>query len=211
MTYDKENITGIILAGGKSSRMGRDKALLPWSGHSLIEEVAQNIRPFVKELLVVGELREEYKDLPLLSPCRFIPDFKVDQGPLVGLLSGLEAMETSWGFVVSCDMPMTQGMMIPWLMEHIMEGWALVIRSEEGTEAFRNEPMAAVYNKKALSLGLTWLERYNRSIRGLLGYLDGFSLLDVVPMEDLEDTFGTSVLVNINTMKDYEELGGKIL
>lgn len=211
MKHDKENITGIILAGGKSSRMGRDKALLPWSGHSLIEEVAQNIRPYVKELLVVGEPREEYKDLALLSPCRFIPDFRTDQGPLVGLLSGLEAMETSWGFVVSCDMPMTQGRMIPWLVERIQQGWALVIRTEEGDEAFQNEPMAAVYDKKALSLGFTWLERYNRSIRGLLGYLDGFGLLDVVSMEDIKDTFGSSVLMNINTKKDYEELGGKIL
>ncbi|TAJ79836.1 MAG: molybdenum cofactor guanylyltransferase [Gallionellaceae bacterium] len=91
--------TAIILAGGESKRMGRDKAALPFNGETLLQSVIGSVQPlFAQTLVSVRELRA---DVSLPQIC----DTQADGGPLIGLISALETVTTPWVFVVACDMP----------------------------------------------------------------------------------------------------------
>ena len=92
---------GIVLCGGRSSRMGRAKAWLPWFGRSMIEHVVGCLRPLVSEIVVVGSADLLLPDLP----ARIVSDRAVGLGPLAGIREGLAAIESDWAFVTSVDAP----------------------------------------------------------------------------------------------------------
>ena len=96
-------ITAVILAGGKSSRMGSDKSLLKLGNKTLIEHVVDTVRPYVKSVLIVTNDNEKYH---FINDVCFISDIRKDQGPLMGLVSGISSVDTKWSFVTSCDMPL---------------------------------------------------------------------------------------------------------
>src|SRR6478752_8950408 len=85
-----EEVAGFVLAGGKSTRMGRDKALLPWGEGTLVEHVAEVVRSGVGNVTVIG---------------RDVADLIPDQGPLGGLLTALAGMKADWALMVAVDMP----------------------------------------------------------------------------------------------------------
>lgn len=93
--------SGIVLCGGRSSRMGRPKACLPWFGRSMIEHVVETLRGCVDEVIVVTS---ETLDLPPLS-ARLIRDREPGRGPLAGICSGLAAARSERAFVTSTDAP----------------------------------------------------------------------------------------------------------
>lgn len=92
---------GVVLCGGKSSRMGRAKAWLPWFGRPLIEHVVATLAPAVDEVVVVTS---EALPLPRLA-ARVVRDREEARGPLAGLRDGLEAAAADWAFVTSTDSP----------------------------------------------------------------------------------------------------------
>ncbi len=100
-----ETITGLILAGGRSERMGgTNKALLPLAGKPLLCHVIDRVGPQVQRLLLsVERVAEEYEGFGLPQ----IPDMQADGGPLGGLLAGLRAMDrgSDWLLLVPCDAP----------------------------------------------------------------------------------------------------------
>lgn len=100
-----EAITGLILAGGRSERMGgTTKALIPLDGKPLLRHVIDRVGPQVYRLLLSVEcVAEEYDDFGLPQ----IPDARADGGPLGGLLAGLRAMDkaSDWLLLVPCDAP----------------------------------------------------------------------------------------------------------
>ena len=101
---------GYILVGGKSSRLGRDKALVKVGGAPLVLRVANALRPAVDTVTLVGS-REKYRQLGL----RVIPDAVTGFGPLAGILAALEDTLTRWNLVVACDMPnLTQAFLKSW-------------------------------------------------------------------------------------------------
>lgn len=102
MAVDRARITGLVLAGGKSSRMGIDKALLPLNGKPMIEWAIERLRPQVDTLLInSGDGCLARFGHPLVA------DTIVDQpGPLAGLYAGLQACATSLLVCVPCDAPL---------------------------------------------------------------------------------------------------------
>ncbi len=92
---------GIVLCGGRSTRMGRAKAWLPWFGRTMIEHVVGVLRPVVDEVIVVTS---EQLDLPELD-AHVVRDRAQDQGPLVGIRDGLAATRAELAFVTSTDAP----------------------------------------------------------------------------------------------------------
>ena len=92
---------GIVLCGGRSSRMGRAKAWLPWFGKTMIEHVVETVRPVVDEVIVVTS---DVVDLPALG-ARVVLDREDGGGPLVGLREGLETATAEFAFVTSVDAP----------------------------------------------------------------------------------------------------------
>ena len=95
------NVTGVILAGGKSSRYGRNKALEEINGIRLIEKVIDLIRSVFHRLIIITNTPHEYDYLQL----SMYEDLIKGLGPLGGIYTGLQAIVDEAGFFVACDMP----------------------------------------------------------------------------------------------------------
>jgi molybdopterin-guanine dinucleotide biosynthesis protein A len=93
--------SGIVLAGGKSERMGRDKALMLLEGKTLISRVLEVLARVCDELIISTNNPRPYAHLP----ARVIPDVVAGRGALGGIHAGLEAMRSEHALVVACDMP----------------------------------------------------------------------------------------------------------
>ena len=97
-----QEVTGIILAGGKSTRYGRNKAFVRIDGVALIERVIQVMGSVFDELLLITNTPEEYAHLNL----PMVEDLIKGLGPLGGIYTGLKSISTRrGGFFVACDMP----------------------------------------------------------------------------------------------------------
>lgn len=98
----KADITGIILAGGRSSRMGEDKGLVIIAGKPLFEHIADRLEPMVSKILI----NSNQNQLRYGQRFEVVSDLTQDySGPLAGMLAGLRAMNTPWGLFVPCDVP----------------------------------------------------------------------------------------------------------
>lgn len=119
-------MTGIVLAGGQSRRLGRDKAFEPLGGHPLLEHVLIALSKVAGEIIVVGSdagalLRQEWP-----VPFRSLPDERPGRGPLSGMDVGLKQASFPAAWVVGCDMPFLS----PALLQHLMglvEGYDAVV------------------------------------------------------------------------------------
>jgi molybdopterin-guanine dinucleotide biosynthesis protein A len=112
--------TAIILAGGDSRRMGRDKATLPFGGKTLLQAVIATMQQlFPATLVSVRQIRPE---ISLPQVC----DTQSDGGPLTGLVTALSTIHTSWAFVVGCDMPFVSPALVEQLAAHRARQQAVV-------------------------------------------------------------------------------------
>jgi len=138
---------GFVLTGGLSSRMGRDKALLPFPGGPLAGFVARQVEQAAGRAALVGAARRHGA---LGYPV--IEDLYPGQGPLGGILTALETTAADWNLVVACDMPRLSVPFLTQLLEAAarLDADALVPADPEG----RLEPLCAVYHRRALG-GLT--------------------------------------------------------
>lgn len=132
---------GILLAGGKSARMGQDKALLLYHGKPLLEHVAETVRPLVSEVIVVAETEDRYR----LPHGRTVADLFPGAGPVGGILTGLEALGEGSHLVVACDMPALNVAVLRFLLEAATPEWDAVVPERER----RAEPLCAVYRHTA--------------------------------------------------------------
>jgi molybdopterin-guanine dinucleotide biosynthesis protein A len=97
----------IVLAGGRSTRMGRDKASIPFDGTTLLGRVVATLATVVDELLVVVRAGQALPPLPAVAaPVRIVFDEVEDRGPLAGLATGLASLAAPIAYVSSCDAPL---------------------------------------------------------------------------------------------------------
>ncbi|MBI2855238.1 MAG: molybdenum cofactor guanylyltransferase [Chloroflexi bacterium] len=133
---DGGGVWGLVLAGGSSSRMGQDKALLSLGGKPLIEHVIQRIKPLVAGVSLVVNEPETYRFLGL----PIVRDPEPHQGPLMGLYAGLMACPTPWALVVACDTPFLQEPLLRKLLDGSED--KTVVVTEVGGE---RQPLPALY------------------------------------------------------------------
>ena len=98
----------VVLVGGKSSRMGRDKASLPFGKETMLVRVIKNLAPAVSEVIVVAQGDQVLPDLSLAIDSellKIVRDPVPDQGPLSALVIGMRAASSPLIFATSCDMP----------------------------------------------------------------------------------------------------------
>ncbi len=133
--------TGYVLVGGRSSRMGRDKALLPYRGGLLGASVARAVKEAAGSVTLVGNL-----DLTSVLGMPAIPDLYPGEGPLAGILAALAHTTAAWNLVVACDMPELSAELLRTLIEEAerCEPDALVPVAPSG----RPEPLCAVYHRR---------------------------------------------------------------
>ena len=134
-------VAGVILAGGQSSRMGSNKALLPYRGGRFIEAIHRQLSGLFDEVLLVTNTPEQYSFLP----CRKVADVFPGLGALAGLQSGLYHSSSEHIFAVACDMPYLNSTLIRRLAA-LRDGYDVVI--PEGEAGL--EPLHAIYGRRCL-------------------------------------------------------------
>mgnify|MGYP001571705446 CR=1 FL=1 len=158
-------ITAIVLAGGKSLRLGRNKALEPFLGKSLIEHVVDRLRPLAGQLLIVTS--GENSALPPLEKTEVLTDVCPGKGPLGGIYTGLLAARYSHSIVVGCDMPFLNIGLLRFMAKLAPDFDAVIPRLSQGII----EPLHAVYAKSCLDKTKTRLEGNHLEIHALLSTL----------------------------------------
>lgn len=133
--------TGVILAGGRSVRMGADKAFLAVGPDAIIERVAGEIGQICAEVLIAGGAAEAGRRLGL----KVVPDLVSGSGPIGGIHAALHAAGYDLCLVVACDMPFVSRTLAVILMERAAGYDAVVPR-----HGIHVEPLFAVYRKTCL-------------------------------------------------------------
>jgi molybdopterin-guanine dinucleotide biosynthesis protein A len=136
-----QGVTGVILAGGKSSRYGKNKAFVRFDGIPLIERVAGVMGSIFGRLLIVTNTPEEYAYLGI----RMVGDLIRGIGPLGGIYTGLKTIGEDAGFFVACDMPYLCGPLVRRMVE-LSEAHDAVVPKVD----WMVEPLHALYGKGAI-------------------------------------------------------------
>jgi molybdopterin-guanine dinucleotide biosynthesis protein A len=151
-----KNITGIILAGGKSSRMGTDKGLLKLDGVQFIERIINTMKPLVNDIIIVSN-NPDYDQFDY----KCIKDSIKDAGPLAGLYTGLEHSKTEYNLVLSCDVPLINSSVLNLLIKGIDETSDIIqIKSNN-----RTMPLIAIYKKQCMHHCLELLQNGERRLQ----------------------------------------------
>jgi len=149
-------MTGVILSGGKSLRMGEDKAFLKIGGMPIIERTIRLLQELFEETIVITNQKEHYQHLGLNVFDDLIPDL----GALGGLYTGIVRSSFDYSFVVACDMPFLNRTVIELLTEQTGDFDVIIPKTEDGLQ-----PLHAIYSKRCLSAILQILkEKKNRII-----------------------------------------------
>lgn len=156
-----EDCTAIILAGGDSQRMGRDKANLLLGEQTLLERVAATMRQVFPRVIV--SVRQPRPEINLPQVC----DEPGVAGPLAGVIAALAEVKTPWAFIVACDMPFVTPALVE-LLARSRSGYQAVVPVVQGHQ----QTLAAFYAGSALGAMRAQLASGGKnSLRAILGRL----------------------------------------
>jgi molybdenum cofactor guanylyltransferase len=183
-------LSAIILAGGRSRRMGRNKALMPFRGKPLIRysiDLAQN---FTRNILISSNYEElQGIGFPLVHDI-----FSVN-APLAGIHSGLLTSSTGWNLVLTCDMPNVSAETIRYLITKLEKKKSLILPGHDGYI----EPLCGFYHRSLIPI----IEKNFNT-----GKLSPLDLLEterysIVPMEGVLNKDLSFIFKNMNEKKDF--------
>ncbi len=185
--------SAVILAGGKSTRMGENKAFLRFDGHTLIEREIKTLKRVFPEVIIAGD-PELYKGLA----DRVVQDIIPGAGPLGGIQAGLTCAANDVVFVAACDLPYVDGEMAVFIAEKT-RGFDAAVPCIGG----RLQPLFAAYRKTCLGPVNRYLESGGRRVVSFLGEVRVRYLteLDLAALPQYRRVF-----VNVNTPRDVERL-----
>jgi len=185
-------MNGIILAGGYSSRMGQNKSLLKISEKTIIEIIADKMKPIFPEVLIITNNPDEYEFLKL----EIREDIYPHMGPLSGIHSGLVNSEAQNNCFVSCDSPCFS-----------RESINFMIAKYNGESAFaardngRTHYLFGIYSKECIPVLESSLKNKELRVSNFFAKMNGIK----IPIEECEG-YSENQFLNVNTMEDYEKL-----
>ena len=135
-------ISCIVLAGGKSVRLGRDKAFEPFGVGNLLEMVLSRLSLFKSDIILVTNLERTINRLAGFPSVRTVTDVYPEKGPLGGIFTGLSVSMTAYNLVVACDMPFLNVELIKYMIQ--LEAGYNVVVPRKGKYV---EPLHAVYSR----------------------------------------------------------------
>jgi len=184
---------GFVLAGGRSSRMGREKALLEINGTPLLLRAAQLLAPLCSGVTIVGT-PERYQHLGFAA----IADEQPDIGPLGGILTALGHADSPWNLVTACDLPYLTADWLRYLMGRAAASPARVVLPESDSGP---EPLCAVYHREAAAAIRAEITRGQLKVTRALQSLpvERVSPADIRPFDPRGVLFQ-----NLNTPEDYQ-------
>ncbi len=186
-------LSAIVLAGGRSSRLGQDKALLVLGGRPLIQHIVARLQAFSDDVLVVTGPTVRYRqwlDVPLFA------DEVQERGPIGGLYTGLKHARYEYSLVAACDMPFISHAVVELLRAELNGSvWAVVPEV-----AGHRIPTLAIYHKRCLEV-IERLLDHHTSLQ---------ALLDAIPIRVISEAQIRAVdpdlrsFTNINTLTDWK-------
>lgn len=137
-------INAVLLAGGQSSRFGSDKALLPFAGMTLIENIYHNLDQNFNKVIVVAS-KDKFS---FLKGAEIREDIYQDKGPLAGIYTGLYFSKSNYNFICGCDMPFLNSQYFDFLKNEAAENSEakIIVPQFKGYL----EPLAALYQRSLL-------------------------------------------------------------
>jgi molybdenum cofactor guanylyltransferase len=187
-------ITGAVLAGGKSSRYGRNKSLEIFQGVRLIDRIVESLRPECQPVFIIANDLSHYHE----SHATLVRDVIAHQGPLGGLYTALLFSPNPWVFAKATDMPF----LAPGLLE-------MLVVSTDGCDAVvpfrggRPEPLLALYHRRCFPVIADLLESGERKVSAI------YSKAKIRPLDEERwravDPDGRSFL-NVNSREELERL-----
>lgn len=156
MMVDKKHITGIILSGGKSSRMGSEKGFMSYNGKPFIQHSIEALKPLVMEIIIVSN-NVDYDVFGL----KRIEDVMENAGPLAGLYSGLHQSKTDYNLVLSCDIPLINTSILQRLVDAIDDDSEIIQIESQG----KTMPLIALYRKQCEHIFLKLLNEGERRLQ----------------------------------------------
>jgi molybdenum cofactor guanylyltransferase len=183
--YSLMEATGFVLAGGGSARMGRDKALLPYRGTTLLEYIACMLRDAAGTAAILGDpARYQNLQYPIY------PDQIPSCGPIGGIYTALSVTAFDWNLVVACDMPMLSASILRRLIERSFQSTAICVAGA-GPDG-EPQPLCAVYHRRCLPVVERAIHHKRLRMRELILEL----VAEHVPLD-------LSVLANVNTPGEW--------
>lgn len=190
-------LNGFVLAGGRSTRLGVDKARVEIEGVSLLLRTVNLLKPYVDSVAVLGPAgRYEFIHEPTIQ------DRWPGKGPLAAILTGLERMTGEWGIFIACDLPLVDGRFIELLIRRVAASKpdAVVPRTTGGWQ-----PLCAAYRRSSARQIREAIEEGETAIIRILPRLQ----VDVITPEDLAIAgMDEAIFENLNSPEDRERVLG---
>lgn len=185
-----KTITGIVLAGGKSSRMGRDKGIIELGGKKFIDYIIAALVPNVSEVIIIAN-NDNYNNLGY----KVYNDIIKERGPLGGIYTGLMNSKTENNIAVSCDIPFVNS----GLIRHIIKNKG---RADISVPVFEGntQPLCAVYTKGIVAQIHDLIVNNELKIHNVLKH---FITTEVHITQKL-DFYNDRLLANINTPEELK-------
>lgn len=194
------------MAGGNSRRMGRDKALLPWQGGSLLTRAVAVLDRVVEEVVVLGPTDRGYEELGL----EVVPDVQSGKGPLAGIHSALLRGGGRSVFILACDLPHVGAELVRWIIgaDAARGSGARLLNRDQSAVQVRlvadecgRQPLCALYAPDCLEAVEQALSRQRLSVLDLVD-----SLVSVELKLDPDAVwYRPDLLANINKTAPYAE------
>jgi len=190
----KEEITGIILSGGKSSRLGEEKGLAEFNGKLLIQHAIDILKPVCDTIIVSAN---KQLDGYAAFGYEVVEDQIKDIGPMGGLMACLEQSDTRYNFVISCDTPFIPSDLFPFLLESI-ENFQVAVPVHHDNYI---EPLCAVYATNVIWQLQHCIESGNYKLTDFIAKVNAKK----VAINDQLPFYHEEMFVNMNTRKDIKK------
>lgn len=188
MVRKHNGITGVVLAGGKSSRMGQDKGLQLLNGELMVSYSIAALKPVVNEIILIANT-DDYARLGYAVH----QDLHADCGPIGGIEAGLHHARHDQTIVLSCDIPRVETSLLCYLLDH-QDHHPITIPTIQG----KQEPMIALYHRSCLPQWSALLDRGERKL---------WTVAKEIGCQEIElPRHFASQAVNVNTMNEFKSL-----
>ncbi|WP_281884404.1 molybdenum cofactor guanylyltransferase [Paenibacillus sp. YYML68] len=199
LTSRHEELTGVIIAGGRNERMGQVKGLMPIADEPLIARTLRELSQVCRRRLLVDNEPERFRPYAAAACAELIRDVVPHRGPMSGLHAALAHGSTPYYWAVGSDMPFVSGQAAIWLLERLkaepMEVLAIVPRIDGQVH-----PLHGVYRQECLS---SMTEALQSERTGLIRWLGGIHALYVTEQELTEAGFATRIVDSFNDEEGY--------
>jgi molybdopterin-guanine dinucleotide biosynthesis protein A len=194
--YDSgvDDVTVFVLAGGRSSRMGSDKAMLEFGGVTLLERALQTGRAIAEKVYIVGP-RERYGQFGAV-----VEDIHTNCGPLGGIHAALSATTTDLNLMLSVDMPLMTASFLKWLVRQAQAAPELIVVPDALGGL---QPLCAIYRGQARAAAEEALKRGDYKISHLFMAVPTRC---VTEQQIIAAGFSPDIFRNVNTSEEYAAL-----